>query len=238
MLSSVYVFCLDIRTMGVVFTKPLLVMTLGLPGSGKSFFARQFAEKTGSVHIRSDEIRQRMFAEPKYTKSENEAVFGFMDFMADAFLEKGISVVYDANNNRRQYRQNKLQLAKKHDANSIIVWLQTDENTAASRASNRDKRRVDDKFAINVSKDVFARLKKNLQKPYREDYVVTSGKYDFKVQLKTVVNKLMKLGYALDESRLAPRVVKKQSKPINASASNKAKLGGRVDQTRRRTSLT
>lgn len=42
-------------------TKPLLIVFLGFPGSGKTYFARHLAEKIGAVTLNTDALRVSMF---------------------------------------------------------------------------------------------------------------------------------------------------------------------------------
>lgn len=197
--------------------RPTVFIMLGYPGSGKTAFAIKFAEAVGAVHLSFDRIRYELYEEPQFTPQENAVVFGLMSYMYEELIARGISVVYDANNNRRTQRIKLRDSAKKHDANSLIIWVQTDLETAFSRASSRDRRKPENKYSYELSQDVFEGLRRALTKPSFEDYVVISGKHVFNNQLHAVVKKL-KLADSeqISERRLRP-----------------VALGGRVDLQRR-----
>ena len=64
----------------------MIVIVLGLPGSGKSYFASRLAEVIQADYINSDQIRKGMFSKRIYSEQEKGAVY-------DAMLEKMKSVV-------------------------------------------------------------------------------------------------------------------------------------------------
>ncbi|MBP9761852.1 AAA family ATPase [Candidatus Saccharibacteria bacterium] len=49
-------------------TKPLLVLLYGMPGSGKTFFARQLCDQISAAHVQGDRIRDEIFENPTYSK--------------------------------------------------------------------------------------------------------------------------------------------------------------------------
>jgi predicted kinase len=76
--------------------KKSLVIVCGLPGSGKSYFARALAERIGAKHLNSDEIRQHLFEDRSYSTREKIAVYRQMADLAFEYLEKDKRVVVDA----------------------------------------------------------------------------------------------------------------------------------------------
>ena len=84
--------------------KPLLVQLYGFPGSGKTYFARQFCEQVQAAHVQDDRIRFELFEQPRYDKQENDVITQLMDYMTGEFLSAGISVVYDTNAMRMSQR--------------------------------------------------------------------------------------------------------------------------------------
>ncbi|HRV76338.1 MAG TPA: hypothetical protein P5247_03080, partial [Candidatus Saccharimonadales bacterium] len=60
------------------------------------------------------------------------------------------------------------------------------------RATNRDKRRLDDRGSVQLTEDEFTEQSKNFKKPdlKNESFVVISGKHDFKSQSVIVLKKI------------------------------------------------
>lgn len=75
--------------------RQLLVMMLGVPGSGKSFFARQLADSLGFVRVSSDAIRTRLFGRPDPRPSQrySDVPMALMNLYAEDALATGRSVI-------------------------------------------------------------------------------------------------------------------------------------------------
>jgi predicted kinase len=216
----------------IVPTKPFLLLLYGYPGAGKTYFARQLTEDIQAAHLQSDRIRGELFDTPRYDKQENDVVSQLMDYMSEEFLAAGLSVVYDANAMRAKQRHTLRDLARKYKAQPLLVWFQTDQETAFARNIKRDRRRADDKFAAHWDRSSFEAILGNMQNPTpAEDYVVVSGKHLYNMQRSAVAGKLRDLGVvSMDDT--SSHVVKPGM--VNLVPQTGA---GRVDMTRRNISV-
>ena len=213
----------------VVPNKPLLILLYGFPGAGKTYFARQLCETIQAAHVQGDRIRAELFTEPRYDKQENEVVSHLVDYMAEEFLNAGVSVVYDVNVARFAQRRILRDLARKANAYPLMVWLQIDIESGFTRAVKRDRRHIDDKYTMPLDRTTFDSIISNMQNPGRlEDYVVVSGKHTFETQKSAMIKKMKELGLiSVDE------VTGKIIKPELVNLVPKIN-GGRVDLSRRR----
>ena len=96
---------------------PLLVVMVGLSGSGKTWLARRIAETVGALHVRSDVERKRLVglsplelsrSAPDagiYTPEFNERTYARLLDCTRACLRGGEHVVVDAANLRRRERE-------------------------------------------------------------------------------------------------------------------------------------
>src|SRR3989344_962421 len=184
----------------IALNKPVLVSLYGFPGSGKSFVARNLAEQVQMAHVSADRIRSELFAKPRYDKQENAIVAHLMNYMVEEFLGSGLSAVYDANALSAGQRRRLRELAAKHRAAYLLVWLQIDVESAFSRTQQRDKRTTDDKFAQPQTRDSFNRQLATMQNPKEEQYLVVSGKHAFVTQKSAIVNRLYQIGLIPSET--------------------------------------
>lgn len=206
-------------------------MLYGFPGSGKTYFARNLAESANIVHLQSDRIRHELFKNPSYTEREDAAVQSIMNYMTEELLKAGVSVTYDTYVGKRPYRRAAKELAAKSKAATLLVWLQVDNKSAMLRATQRDRRKTDDKYAFSFDKGTFNQYLASLQNPTNEDYIVISGKHSFNTQRDAVMKRLYNLGL-LDSNEVASGAVKPGL--INLIPNP---LGGRVDNSRRNISI-
>lgn len=211
----------------IVLHKPALIALYGFPGSGKTNFAHQLCELISAAHIQGDRIRYELFEKPRYDKQENEVISHLMEYMAEEFLNAGISVVFDINAMRLAQRRALRDMARKHHAVPVLVWLQIDPDSAYLRGTKRDRRKNDDKYAMPLERETFDRQISHMQNPSGEDYVVISGKHTFNAQRSAVMKKLYDLklvsGDVANSNVIKPGLVNLVPNMV----------GGRVDTSRR-----
>ncbi|MBA2279082.1 ATP-binding protein [Candidatus Saccharibacteria bacterium] len=170
---------------------PFLLLLYGFPGSGKTYFARQFGESVQLAHLEQDRIRYELFEQPRFTKQENFALNRIMEYMSGEFLTAGISVIFDMNAMRISQRRILREVARKNKASTVVVWFQVDADTAYIRNAKRDRRKQDDRFAVGYDVEQFKQLAAYMQHPEpTEDFVVVSGKHSFTGQMNSVLKKL------------------------------------------------
>jgi aminoglycoside phosphotransferase family enzyme/predicted kinase len=101
---------------------PVLLLTHGLSGSGKSTFTGPLAELWPAVRLRSDRERQRLFATERadaptgigvgiYSAEATDKTYARLLELADAILQAGFSVIVDATFLHRRQRDPFRQLA-------------------------------------------------------------------------------------------------------------------------------
>lgn len=181
--------------------KPILLCLYGFPGSGKSYVARNLSSAVQMANVSADRIRNELFQQPRFDAQENAIVFHLMNYMTSEFLDAGVSVVYDASVARAGQRRALRELARRHKAEFLLVWLQIDPDTAFARTQQRDRRTADDRYAQEMSKDAYEKQISGMQNPGSgESYMVISGKHSFITQKNAIINKLYQMGHVSSDT--------------------------------------
>ena len=129
--------------------RSVLILTCGLPGSGKSWTARELARPFGAAHLRSDVTRKRLAgvpptahptgrrAEALYSRASSERTYETLLSEAGSWMEAGRSVVVDAVFGGPQERAPFVRLARDHGAPLVVVHLTPDDSVVAERLRSR-----------------------------------------------------------------------------------------------------
>ena len=116
---------------------PFLVMLSGLPGTGKSYFARELVELVPFLVLESDRLRKALVPDPKYTPGEHSRVFAACHLLLEEFLGQGRCVLLDAANLTEKYRQPVYQIASRASAPLMVIRFTAPEETVRRRLAER-----------------------------------------------------------------------------------------------------
>lgn len=174
--------------------KPILMFFYGFPGAGKSFVAKNIAGQLKVALVSEDALRRGLFTNPQYNEQENQIVRFVSNYLTEQLLKSGSSVVYDANIAHVGHRRNLRNLATKHKAENLLVWVQIDPESALLRVQKGGRRRPEDKKADKYSKNVFDQHLTRMQNPKDEAYVVVSGKHSPATQKSAILSRLYQIG--------------------------------------------
>lgn len=176
----------------LALSRPLVIMVVGIPGAGKSFFARQFADTFGAPSVSYDKLRSIIFPTPTFAREEEALLQDIADNEIDELLKTHKTFLIDGGVNSRIERADIEKRARKHDYHTLIVWVQTDTPTCRFRATKRSAKRKGDEWNTSITEEIFNTSVKRLVAPLRsEPQVVISGKHTYATQAKVVLKKLV-----------------------------------------------
>ncbi len=140
---------LDLAERPPTSARPLLIITHGVSGSGKTHVAQAVVETLGAIRIRSDVERKRLVgrssrsrapAEPGggiYTTDLTERTYARLGELAGASLDAGFSVVVDATSLKRAQRDGLRAVARSRSAPSVILAVRAPESVLRDRIAAR-----------------------------------------------------------------------------------------------------
>lgn len=164
---------------------------VGLPGAGKSFFARQFSETFAAPVVSIDRINHELFAEPQYVKEEQIIIGNIALYQIEELAKTKRTFLIDGGANTRLDRAELIRIVKRAGYDVLLIWVQTDLNTCRLRALKRNPHKTDDQYNRSLPQPVFDNLIKTFGPPsVRENYIVISGKHTYATQARVVLRKL------------------------------------------------
>lgn len=154
-------------------TQPHAIVMVGIPGSGKTFFATKFSDTFNAPLVSTETLVPHA--------RDEEAAHRIAEQHLDELLKTGQSVVLEVAASTRTER---LSLAKKLRAKGytpLVVWVQTDEETARQRVA-KDKAKGESTFDGQI---------RRFTPPHEaEKPLVISGKHTYASQAKVVLKRL------------------------------------------------
>lgn len=173
-------------------SRPLVIMIIGLPGSGKSFFGRQFAEMFGAPIVSTDFFRHTLSPESAYDVAEDTLVGVLVTNEITELMKTKKTFIIDGGMNTRNARFAVERAAMAQGYGKLTVWVQTDEPTSHLRSTKRSSRRQGDALNSSMDSASFERYKKQFSMPHRsENIAVISGKHTFTTQARIILKKLV-----------------------------------------------
>ncbi|PVV85103.1 ATP-binding protein [Dehalogenimonas alkenigignens] len=163
--------------------RPAFIMLVGLPGSGKSFFACKLTERIPAVVLESDFLRKLLVRRPVYSKSESYRLFRAIHVIARELLLGKYNVVLDATSLSEDSRQPLYSIAAATGAEAIVVYLSTPRETAKTRLIDRISRR--DGYS-DADWAVYQRLEAGYE-PIREPHYEVNNAMD----ISAVIDRIM-----------------------------------------------
>jgi predicted kinase len=166
-------------------SKPHLIVMVGIPGSGKSFFAEQFAETFNAPLVSLEKIGKDLFETTHFSEEEQLITEKIASYMLLELFKTSQSIVFDGDSTQRNDRALLTKFAQTAGYETLFVWIQTEPISAKLRATKG-------KGVDGLTSDEFNAAYKRFSAPHElEKAVVVSGKHTYPSQLKNVLKRLV-----------------------------------------------
>jgi len=153
--------------------RPHALIMVGIPGSGKTTFAKQFSETFSAPHIEASALAT-------YARDDASSRDLMMHVLAE-FMKTGQSLVIDAYADSRRVRTELAKYCRDHGYSPLFIWVQTDPETARQRATR----------SMRLSKEQYDKELQSFSAPHAsEKPLVISGKHTYASQAKVVLRRL------------------------------------------------
>lgn len=187
-------------------SKPHVLVMVGFPGSGKSFFADKFAEMFNAPLASREKIAATLGHE---SKEIEDVVLSHLREL----LKTKQSIVVDGIGDTRAVRGEILRKAHEAGYEVLLVWVQTDPATAKSRSAKKSA----DTTHRHLSGSEYDSAAKRFTPPNAiEKPVVISGKHTYATQAKVVLKKLTEPRASISRHVAAP--IRTDSQPPQPSS--------------------
>jgi predicted kinase len=113
-----------------------LYIAVGLPGSGKSTYAKNFIKDKDIEYLSSDELRA-VYGKSEEDQTVTPLVFGHIKRKVDEFLKDGKNVLVDATSVNRKERRDYINTAKKYSAKVVVLVFKMDRQGLIDRNKKR-----------------------------------------------------------------------------------------------------
>jgi len=169
----------------------MLVLVMGLPGTGKSTVARILAKEMRAEILRTDEIRKNLIRSPKYDEKEKEMIYEEMLLTAEQLLSGGANVILDATFYKEELRNRAKKIAEKLEKKFFIIECKAGDEVIKRRM---EKRRKNIKSLSDADFEVYKKLKEKFE-PVKENsrmHVILDTSYLNKNVIREMLRKTIK----------------------------------------------
>lgn len=191
--------------------KPHLIIMVGIPGSGKTFFAEHFSNTFKAPFINVNHLRNNVLNQVNSDDNYDNAVKNASDYFLEEILKTNQTVIYEGFTNRRSERMEIVKKAKQAGYEPLLIWVQTEPITAQKRATAKS-------YNGRITGEEFQSKVKSFSIPHvSEKALVISGKHTYTSQLKIALIRLASKKPATKPERPIAPISAPARPPMNRS---------------------
>jgi predicted kinase len=162
-------------------SRPHLIVMVGIPGAGKSFFGDHFAQTFNAPVINEKTVQSDIFGSVTTNKTEATITHKAALSALQQLFKTKQTVIYEGVSSSKSERKELTKLAHSVGYHPMFIWVQTESYEAKRRAMLKTAK-------PRLTSDEFDQQIKKFSVPdSSEKFVVISGKHTYASQLKIVL---------------------------------------------------
>ena len=158
-----------------------VIVVFGLPGSGKSYFAKHLAKSLDADHINTDLIRRALFTQREYSSKEQALVYRQLHTDVLQSVIKGRSVIVDGTFYRSKLRADLVDLLARK--NIIPVFIEV-----VAHPSVLHKRLESPRDVSEANFEVYLLLKQKFEPMLADHLTLVSTNGNIQEMLRAALN--------------------------------------------------
>jgi len=115
----------------------MLVIVCGLPGVGKTTFAKKLAPLINAIVLSTDKIRKEIITSPTYEKEERKLIYDVMILLAKYLHDSGTNCILDSTFNKENSRTEVKKKRGIQDKKFFVIECLCPENIVIPRIKDR-----------------------------------------------------------------------------------------------------
>jgi predicted kinase len=139
----------------------MIILVLGLPGTGKTYFAEHLAKKLNAVHLNTDIVREKLNFKGHYDEKTKQQVYNELFKQAQMEFKTGADVIVDGTFHLSRRREQLEELSKEENKKIFYIEMKASEKTARKRLKKSRKHSEADIDVYETIKDEFEPLDKD-----------------------------------------------------------------------------
>jgi hypothetical protein len=162
----------------------MLTIVCGLPGVGKTTFAKKLAPLINAIVLSTDKIRKELIVSPTYEKEERKLIYDVMILLAKYLHDSGTNCILDATFNKEYSRTEVKKKLGISDEKFFVIECLCPENIVIPRIKDRKNDYSD------ADIEVYQKMKK-IYEPVKGKHITIDTSLDPEKNAKLVSTKIL-----------------------------------------------